>query len=122
MAKVTIKKPWATISDQKVYGDDNERWVVSDIIARAKNLPVKDIPMDHLCIDGKIGNMKIREFVSHMELILNADMHYPIILDQDGSIFDGRHRVARALLEEYESVKAVRFKEDPPPTYMENGN
>ena len=117
MAKISIKKPWTTISEQKVDGDDDERWIVSDIIARAKDLPVKDIPMDHLCINSKIAELKIREFVAHMKLILEVDMSYPIILDEDGEIFDGRHRVARALLEGYESIKAVRFEKDPPPIY-----
>lgn len=116
--KISIKKPWENISDQSVTGDNGEVWIVSDIIEHSKNLPVKDIPMDHLCIDAKIGGMKIREFVSHMKLILEADMNFPVILDEDGKIFDGRHRAARALLEGHESIKAVRFDTDPRPTYV----
>jgi len=115
---VKVKKKWTSISGQKVDGDKGERWIVSDLIARAKDLPVKDIPMDYLCLDANIGGMKIREFVSHMKMVIEADMSFPIILDEDAKIFDGRHRVAKALYEELENIKAVRFEEDPPCTYL----
>lgn len=51
-----------------------------------------------------------------MKQILDILMEYPIILDEDGAIFDGRHRVARAMLDEMESIKAVRFEIDPNPS------
>ncbi len=90
----------------------------SDLIAQAKDLPVQETPMDHISLSFRIGDMKVREFVGHMKMILDADMSYPIILDEDACLFDGRHRMARALLEEHESIKTVRFEEDPPPTYI----
>jgi len=64
--------------------------------------------------------MKVREFVAHMKLILDADMEFPIILDQDACLFDGRHRMVRALLEGYENIKTQRFEEDPPATYIKD--
>ena len=121
MGIVVIKKAWDHISDQKTSDDKGNVWKSSDLIARAKGLPVKEIPMDHLAIDVNINGMKAREFVSHMKMILDADMSYPIILDEDGKVFDGRHRIARALLEEHGTIKAVRFEEDPPPTYIKAG-
>ena len=118
MATVKIKKVWDTISDQKVEGDGGKVWMVVDLIERAKDLPVKEIPIDHLAINFNIGGMKVRDFVAHMKLILDANMSYPIILDDEACIFDGRHRVAKALLEEHETIKAVRFEKDPPATYI----
>ena len=120
MGAVKIKKVWDTISDQKVEGGDGKVWMVVDLIERAKDLPVKEIPLDHLAIDFNIGGMRVRDFVAHMKLILEADMSYPIILDDEACFFDGRHRMARALLEEHETIKAVRFEEDPPATYMKS--
>lgn len=120
MGTVKIKKVWDTISDQKVEGDDGKVWIVVDLIERAKDLPVEEIPIDHLAINFNIGNMKVRDFVAHMKLILEADMSYPIILDDEACMFDGRHRMARALLEEHKTIKAVRFEEDPPATYMKD--
>ena len=116
---VEIKKPWETLSKQIVTSDSGDVWKITDVIDQAKHLPELDIPLEHLCIDKKIGGMSIREFVGHMRLVLDSDLSFPIILDEDGGIFDGRHRVAKALLREADSIKAVRFKEDPPPTYNE---
>ena len=119
MAKVKIELPWNNITEQRTTdGDNGNTWLISNLIEHAKVLPIKDIPMDHLAINFKIGDMNVRELVSHMKLILKADMNYPIILDQDGCIFDGRHRIAKALLEGHETIQAVRFEKDPPASYL----
>jgi hypothetical protein len=95
-------------------------WKIADVVDAAKDLKPFKIPLKHLCIDRSIGGMPIREFVAHMRLVLSGDSVYPIILDENGSIFDGRHRVAKALLDNLGSIKAVRFDEDPPPSYKES--
>lgn len=120
MSKVIIKKIWGCLSEQLTTDDKGNTWVTSDLIARSKDLEIKTISMDFLSIDFKIGNMPVREFVGHMKMILEAEMKYPIILDENACVFDGRHRVARALLEEYEEIRAVRFQEDPPPTFIKD--
>ena len=116
---IEVNKKWASLSEQRVSGKDGEVWNMAVVADKAKDLEPFDIPMEHLCIDSTIGGMKIREFVAHMRNIMEADLSHPIILDQDGSIFDGRHRAARALFDKMDSIKAVRFNEDPPATYME---
>lgn len=120
MVKIKIGKIWNSLSKQKVSDNDGNVWNMAYLIDCAKDLEQFDIPMHHLCFDQCIGGMKIREFVSHMKNILEADMQCPIILDQDGAIFDGRHRIAKALLEGHETIKAVRFDEDPSPTYCKD--
>jgi hypothetical protein len=42
-------------------------------------------------------------------------LSHPIILDEDGVIMDGRHRVMKALLTEQKTIKVVRFDENPDP-------
>jgi len=42
-------------------------------------------------------------------------VEFPIILDEDGEIMDGGHRIMRAMLEGKSSILAVRFDENPPP-------
>ena len=49
---------------------------------------------------------------------MDADMSYPIIMDDEGFIMDGWHRVAKALLEGRETIKAVRFENTPAPDYV----
>ena len=116
MKHVKIPKHWDKLSEQKVCGDDGDEWLMPCLIDNAKDLEPFDIPLRHLSISNKtIGGISIRDFVAHMRLVLEADLSYPIILDEDGAIFDGRHRVAKALFNELEVIKAVRFDEDPEP-------
>ena len=116
---IKINKPWDSLSEQEVTNTRGYIWKIADVVDKAKDLKQFKLPLKHLCIDRTIGGMSLREFVGHMRLVLDADLSYPIILDEDGSILDGRHRVAKALLEEQGSIKAVRFEEDPPPSYKE---
>ncbi|MCK5015926.1 MAG: hypothetical protein KAS32_02550 [Candidatus Peribacteraceae bacterium] len=114
---IKIEKDWKSLAGQRVFGDDGEVWDISELIERAKDLKVMEIPMEHLTIGSKIAGLRLRKFVSHMKMVLDADLSYPIILDEDGYILDGRHRMAKALLEGHETIKAVRFEEDPAPSY-----
>ncbi len=57
-----------------------------------------------------------REILAHMKRILNADLRYPVILNQDGSIMDGAHRTCKAILEGAEKIAVVRFTKTPEPT------
>ena len=54
-----------------------------------------------------------------MRLIDETDLGYPIILASDGSVMDGMHRVAKALLEGQETIGAVKFSQDPEPDYKD---
>jgi len=88
-------------------------WNVSRLIHLAKDLPVMDIPIDHLNFYSKYEEMSLRELVGHMKSVNNADLKFPIILDEDGEVMDGRHRIMKALLTDKETIKAVRFEENP---------
>ena len=59
-----------------------------------------------------------RSLLEHMQLIDEVDLGYPIILDQDGRVMDGMHRVCRAVREGKESVLAVRFATSPDPDFI----
>ena len=52
-------------------------------------------------------------------MIEKADMSFPIILSSDGRVMDGMHRVAKAVLKEYETIEAVKFSLDPEPDYKD---
>ncbi len=64
----------------------------------------------------------MREFVGHIQKVLDADLTYPIILDDEGYVMDGRHRIAKALLEGHESIKFVRFEKTPGPDIVGDEN
>ena len=114
-----IDKKWDNLADQTISGDNGDTWNMAAVVNYAKNLEVFDIPLKHLCIDCKIDNSTIKDFVSHMQMVTDANLEQPIILDDNGRIFDGRHRVAKAILDGKDSIKAVRFIKDPPVTFRE---
>jgi len=78
-----------------------------------------DIPLKHLNVYNTYNKITLREMVSHMKCVNDADMSYPIILDEDGEVMDGRHRIMHALLNNFKSIKAVRFDKNPEPCRIE---
>lgn len=114
-------KKWSDINTQRYY-DGNGMWIIANLISRASKLPVKEMPLDHLNFSniGFDAGNSIRKFVSHMKAAMDVDLKYPIILDEDGFVMDGRHRIARAIFEGKETIKFVRFEETHAPDYWED--
>jgi hypothetical protein len=90
-----------------------KEWRVAGLITQAKDLPVMELPIAALAIDV-VYEESLREMVAHMKLVTEADLETPIILDEDGVVMDGRHRIMRAILDGKETIKAVRFEKNPP--------
>ena len=59
-----------------------------------------------------------RQLIAHMRLVEDADLAYPIILEANGDVMDGRHRIAKAALLGRATIDAVRFAIDPPPDHV----
>lgn len=99
---------------------------VSKLIALSKKLPVRMIdPSSVVELDRNHWYAQVtsqptpRSFLEHMRLVLAADLRYPIILDRDGRLMDGMHRVCKALLEGRPEIPAVQFEEDPEPDFVD---
>lgn len=107
-------KPWIGHQDQMAQVGRHQ-WFVSRLIELSRDLPVMEIPMDHLNIYNKYDSLTLRDFVMHMKAVMESDLNYPIILDEDGDVMDGRHRIMKALYLGCETIKAVRFQENPTP-------
>lgn len=90
-------------------------WSVPRLFELARDLPVMDIPLDHLNVWHKYDGITLREMVMHMNAVNDADLSKPIILDEDGELMDGRHRVMKAMLTGKKTIKAVRFDENQQP-------
>lgn len=107
-------KKWCDAKDQtSIIG--NHRWSVSRLFELTRDFPVMEIPLDHLNVWHKYDDLTLRDMVSHMQAVNNADLSKPIILDEDGVIMDGRHRIMKAMLSGVKTIKAVRFDENPLP-------
>jgi hypothetical protein len=57
----------------------------------------------------------LREVAKHVGRIQAAELGYPIILNDDGSLMDGGHRICKAYLEGKKKVLAVQFETMPEP-------
>jgi hypothetical protein len=90
-------------------------WSVPRLFELARDLPVMDVPLNHLSMYYTYEKLTLREMVTHMKAVNAADLSKPIILDEDGELMDGRHRLMKAMLTGAETIKAVRFDENPSP-------
>ena len=57
----------------------------------------------------------LREVLAHFERVQKAELTYPIILNHDGSLMDGGHRLCKAVLEGHTKIKAAQFSSMPVP-------
>ena len=90
-------------------------WSVARLFELSRSLPVMDVPLNHLNVYVVYEKLTLREMVMHMKAANDADLNLPIILDEDGELMDGRHRIMKAMLIGADSIKAVRFDENPSP-------
>jgi hypothetical protein len=60
-----------------------------------------------------------RSVAEHTSLIQKADLNFPIILSCDGSVMDGMHRLAKAVLLGRTTIEAVQFTDYPAPDYID---
>ena len=91
----------------------NNIWSIARLITLSKDFKVMEIPLDHLNVYEIYKELTLRDMVKHINAVNDADLNYPIILDEDGELMDGRHRIMKALVEGVETIKAVRFDENP---------
>lgn len=79
----------------------------------------KLVEIDSLKLDKRVwfnGTCPtITEIACEFEKVLVADLSYPIILDQSGSIMDGYHRIVKAKLQGDRQIQAVQFEINPEP-------
>jgi hypothetical protein len=101
---------------------DNEVrfWNVPDLIARAADLPVDEMPVDRFNLDvdawfGEACKPTITNVVHHMKYVLDADLSEPILLSAEGYVFDGLHRLAKCMLEGIPKIRYRQFSKNPDP-------
>jgi len=71
--------------------------------------------LDQDCWFGQGKTPTLREIARHCQRINSANLEQPIILNADGSLMDGGHRVCRAFAEGRTTIRAVRFESTPDP-------
>ncbi len=97
---------------------DVDRLIELSAALRVEEVALEDIPeIDSVYWFDESEVPTVRKVVEHFRLVREVDPSYPIILGPDNRVMDGMHRVARALLEGRNTIKAVRFGEAPEPDY-----
>lgn len=100
-------------------------WDVDGLIELARGLPTEMVAVDLIQeIDTNYwfshhSEPTVRALTTHMRMVNDADLSYPIILDPQGSVLDGMHRVAKALLFEHQFIAARRILTLPEPDYVD---
>lgn len=100
-------------------------WDVRGLIVRTAGLVPFDLPLDEIreldetfWFENEGDQPTCRKIAEHAKLIEETDLSYPIIVDPDGRVMDGMHRVCKALIEGRTSVKAVRLEVLPEPDFV----
>jgi len=96
----------------------NNYWKAQTLydFAKAKEYKVMDMPL--WCVN--LGNQpltmdSLKDFIFHVKRINDCSLDNPIILDDEGNIADGIHRICKAILNGEETIKAIRLEEMPAP-------
>lgn len=96
------------------YGNTYE---VTDLIELSKNHDTFDLDLRGVDLSNKAwgANYNTASFIYHMVRVNKATLDHPIILDDEGYICDGWHRVAKSIIEGKDTIKAIRLTMMPEP-------
>jgi hypothetical protein len=102
-----------------------DAWDVDRLIELSADFPVRSIPLDSIkeldtayWFNDERDRPTVNLIIQHFRLVQEVDMSYPIILNVDGRVMDGMHRVARAVLEGESTIMAVQFDYQPEPDFL----
>ena len=99
-------------------------WDMRKIAHAAASLPTVEVPLSDIAeLDedwwfAHGTTPTPRTIADHMTLVQQVDRAHPIILDGEGRLMDGVHRIVQALLAGDTTIHAIRLPETPPPDYI----
>ena len=102
-------------------------WRTPRLWALAADLPVTKVAIADIAefeVDGWFQGRhtpSVRAVAEHARRIVNAELAYPVILNAEGQLMDGAHRLARAWMEGRTEIDAVRFPVTPEPDWIVRG-
>lgn len=105
--------------DNQISRIGRHNWRVPRLLELSRNLPVMDVVIDHMSVYFVYEKLTLREMIMHMKAVEASDLNLPIILDEDGELMDGRHRLMKAIMLGHSTIKAVRFDENPSPDMVD---
>lgn len=109
----SVSSEWNPVADGK-YSDGEREWSVSSIIEHAKGLPSVMMDVEGLVRkngstgtkEGLFRDMVEKPSTAFRERCERADLRYPILVDPDGWLIDGAHRLAKAKWSGHREIEA----------------
>lgn len=97
------------------YCNYGHKYKVSDLIEESKKYEIFDLDLSSIDLSARPWEfvLRIQDLADHFLRVMNANLDYPIILDDYGYICDGWHRVMKALIENHKTIKAIRLLSMP---------
>ncbi len=102
-----------------------DAWSVERLIQLSEYLPIKEIDPTAIAElrenhwyfhDSSIPSPF--NIIEHTRLINECDLSFPVILDSDGRVMDGMHRICKAVLVGEAMIPAKQFENDPEPDFV----
>ncbi len=100
-------------------------WDIRRLVELTRDFPVEQVQLADIAeldethwYEHEGDSPTCRSLLQHMQLIDEVDLSYPIILDRNGRVMDGMHRVCRAVREGIDKIPAVRFATNPEPDFF----
>lgn len=95
---------------------DGTHYSVAALLDDAKDLPVFDCPLAAIDLSSCLWkNHTMSDLAFHIRRVMRSDLQVPILLDWEGGVADGRHRILKALVLGRRTIKARRMQWKPIP-------
>lgn len=114
------KLEFARIAPLQDYYDDGDgnHYNVAKLLDDAKDLPVFDCPLAAINLQSQPWDgSDLFHLAWHTKKVMKADLSMSILLDWNGCIADGRHRVIKAIALGKRTIKARRMTWKPTPCH-----
>ena len=104
-------------------GTDTHVWDVNRLLRENTDLPVISIVLQNIAEVEQAywfadSHPTTAEIIEHMRLVEAADLAYPILIDAEGKLMDGMHRVVKALLAGHSHIHAQQLPHTPAPDFI----
>jgi len=100
-------------------------WDIRRLVELSRDLPIQHVSLADIAeldethwYSHEGDSPTCRSLLQHMQLIDEVDLGHPIILDQDGRVMDGMHRVCKAVRQSKSKLPAVQFVINPDPDFV----
>jgi hypothetical protein len=108
---------------------DSERgllaWDINRLLRLTSEQQPVDLPLERIreldeafWFSGEGDTPTCRRIAGHAKLVNETSLDHPIIIDPDGRVMDGMHRVCKALIGGLETIKAVKLLAMPQPDFV----